>query len=83
MPIYEYQCRKCENRFEAIVRVQDDPPSACPACQSSDIERLISLFAVDSGDTRKMALDAARRQNAKTTKEKAHAEAEYERKHHH
>ena len=82
MPIYEYQCRKCANRFEAIVRVTDDPP-VCPACQSTDIERLVSLFAVDSGDTRRAALDAARRQNAKTTKEKAHAEAEYERKHRH
>ena len=82
MPIYEYECRGCGNQFEAIVRAQDGPPS-CPSCKSSDIERLISLFAVDSGETRRISRDAARRQNAKTTKEKAHAEAEYERKHHH
>jgi putative FmdB family regulatory protein len=81
MPIYEYQCRACAKEFEAIVRVSDDPPT-CPACHSADIERLVSLFAVDSGDTRRLARDAARRQHAKTTKEKAHAEAEYDRKHH-
>jgi putative FmdB family regulatory protein len=82
MPIYEYQCRNCANRFEAIVRLTADPPT-CPACQSADLERLVSLFAVDSGGTRKLSLDAARRQNAKTTREKAHAEAEYERNHRH
>ena len=82
MPIYEYECRGCKHQFEAIVRVSDGPP-ACPSCQSSDVERLISLFAVDSGDTRRIARDAARRQHAKTSKEKAHAEAEYERNHRH
>jgi putative FmdB family regulatory protein len=82
VPIYEYECRGCKHQFEALVRVSDAPP-VCPSCQSSDIERLISLFAVDSGDTRRMARDAARRQHAKTSKDKAHAEAEYERNHRH
>jgi len=81
MPIYEYECRGCKHQFEAIVRTGDSP--ACPECRSSDLERLVSLFAVDSGDSRRLSLAAARKQHAKTTKEKAHAEAEYERKHHH
>ena len=81
MPIYEYECRACRHQFEAIVRVSDVP--ACPECRSSDLERLVSLFAVDSGDSRRLSLAAARKQHARTTKEKAHAEAEYERKHHH
>jgi putative FmdB family regulatory protein len=81
MPIYEYECRGCKHQFEAIVRTGDTP--ACPECRSSDLERLVSLFAVDSGDSRRLSLAAARKQHAKTTKEKAHAEAEYERKHHH
>lgn len=81
MPIYEYECRACRHQFEAIVRLTETP--ACPECQSPDLERLVSLFAVDSGDSRRIARDAGRRQHAKTTKEKAHAEAEYERKHRH
>jgi putative FmdB family regulatory protein len=81
MPIYEYECRACRHQFEAIVRTGDTP--ACPECRSADLERLVSLFAVDSGDSRRLSLAAARKQHAKTTKEKAHAEAEYERKHHH
>ena len=80
MPIYEYECRSCHHQFEAIVRSSDTP--GCPSCQSTDLERLISLFAVDSGESRRIARDAARKQHAKTTKEKAHAEYEYDRKHH-
>jgi putative FmdB family regulatory protein len=81
MPIYEYECRACRHQFEAIVRLGET--SACPDCRSPDLERLISLFAVDSADSRRMSRDAARRVHARTTKDKAHAEAEYERKHEH
>ena len=80
MPIYEYECRACHHQFEAIVRLPEKP--VCPSCESEDLERLVSLFAVDSGESRRIARDAARRQHAKTTKEKAHAEYEYDRKHH-
>ena len=80
MPIYEYECRACGHQFEAIIRVSD--AAACPECQSADLERLVSLFAVDSGDTRRLANAAARRVHAATTREKAHAELEYDRKHH-
>jgi putative FmdB family regulatory protein len=55
MPIYEYQCRECSHRFEAIVRV-NDPAPACPSCQSANPERLISLFAVDAPGTRNKSL---------------------------
>ena len=80
MPIYEYECRACHHQFEAIVRMSDT--AACPQCQSADLERLVSLFAVDSGDTRRISRDAARRVHAKTSRDKAHAELEYDRKHH-
>jgi putative FmdB family regulatory protein len=80
VPIYEYECRACRHQFEAIVRVSDT--AACPQCQSADLERLVSLFAVDSGDTRRISRDAARRVHAKTSRDKAHAELEYDRKHH-
>ena len=79
MPIYEYTCRSCAHRFEAIVRASDIPK--CPACQSEDLERLISLFAVDSDGTRQRGIGAAQRDNARTTREKAWADVEYDRKH--
>jgi putative FmdB family regulatory protein len=81
MPIHEYACRTCHHRFETIVRASDTP--RCPSCSGADLERLVSLFAVDSEGSRKLSLDAARRQNARVTRDKAWADFEYERKHRH
>jgi putative FmdB family regulatory protein len=81
MPIHEYACRTCQHQFEAIVRASDTP--RCPSCCSDDLERLVSTFAVDSEGSRKLSLDAARRQNARVTRDKAWADYEYERKHRH
>jgi putative FmdB family regulatory protein len=79
MPIYEYECRECGHRFEAIVRVTDSPN--CPSCDGTALDRLISMFAVDSGSTRQRALTSIQRQNAKTTRDKEHADFEYDKKH--
>ena len=80
MPIYEYECRACSHRFEAIVRPNDSAP-ACPACKSADLERLISLFAVDAPGTRSKALGAIQKSNAKVSNDKAWADFEYDKKH--
>ncbi|MGD9732236.1 MAG: zinc ribbon domain-containing protein [Desulfamplus sp.] len=40
MPIYEYKCKKCNNRFEKLVIGSDIP--SCPSCQSNDLEKLMS-----------------------------------------
>lgn len=50
MPIYEYECRGCGNRFEKIVRGAAAP--ACPTCNSVELERLLSTFAVATGAPR-------------------------------
>jgi putative FmdB family regulatory protein len=44
MPLYEYQCKTCGHRFEALVYRSAHP--ACPLCESKDLERLLSAFAV-------------------------------------
>src|SRR5690606_25232099 len=41
MPIYEYACKGCGNEFEMLIRGQKTP--VCPACESEDLERLLSL----------------------------------------
>ena len=58
MPLYEYQCR-CGHLFETLVRGSEQP--ACPACQSLDIERLLSSFGVSSGARSHSNLQTARR----------------------
>jgi putative FmdB family regulatory protein len=32
MPLYEYQCDACGNRFEAIQKFSDPPLEVCPRC---------------------------------------------------
>ena len=55
MPIYEYRCRACAHAFEALVRGGTRRP--VPAARATDLERLVSLFAVDSDGTRQTARD--------------------------
>jgi len=43
MPIYEYKCKQCSGEFEALVR--SDTVAQCPKCQSTDLEKLLSVFA--------------------------------------
>ena len=47
MPLYEYVCRKCSKQFEVLIFGAEQP--ACPACQSTDLERMLSVVAVGSG----------------------------------
>ncbi len=51
MPIYEYRCQGCGQRFEKLVLTIGREPEelACPQCYSTDIQRLISNVAVASG----------------------------------
>jgi putative FmdB family regulatory protein len=32
MPLYEYQCRECDTRFERIERVSAPSDGVCPSC---------------------------------------------------
>lgn len=79
MPIYEYACRACGHRFERLVRASDTP--VCDACGSADLERLISQPAVKSEGTHQLALNAAKKRDAKLGAENARAQREYELHH--
>ena len=50
MPIYEYACRKCGEKFEQLVRSMKaaDEPQKCPKCGSQQTARSLSVFAVSS-----------------------------------
>ena len=41
MPIYEYQCTKCGEVFEAFQKITDEPLTQCKFCKSK-VEKLIS-----------------------------------------
>ena len=51
MPIYEYECAGCGQRFDKLIRNIEKPPEiVCPSCDSPDVQRLISKVAIHSGD---------------------------------
>lgn len=46
MPLYEYQCEKCHEEFEKIVRYSEaDLVPACPVCGSQQTNKKISAAA--------------------------------------
>jgi putative FmdB family regulatory protein len=42
MPIYEYRCDACGHELEALQKISDARLTACPACESDSLRRLIS-----------------------------------------
>ena len=50
MPLFEYQCRDCRHQFELLVREQT--VLACPACDSHELEKQLSVFAVGADGPR-------------------------------
>ena len=46
MPIFEYRCTSCDHRFEALVRSSERP--RCPSCESTTLEKQLSVFAVNT-----------------------------------
>ena len=42
MPIYEYQCTKCEHKMEALQKMSEKPLLDCPACGEPGLSKLIS-----------------------------------------
>lgn len=42
MPIYEYQCQKCEHVLEALQKISEEPLRFCPECGVEGLKRLIS-----------------------------------------
>ena len=41
MPTYEYECEKCEHRFEVFQSMRDPPRKRCPKCRGK-VRRLMS-----------------------------------------
>ena len=60
MPIYEYECRKCGHRFEAIQKIADAPLKKCEKCKGK-VERLISSPAIQFKGTGWYVTDYAKK----------------------
>ena len=60
MPLYEYQCEKCEHRFEIIQKFSDAPVSNCPKCDGA-VTKLPSSPAIQFKGTGWYITDYARK----------------------
>lgn len=50
MPLYEYKCKKCDNKFETLISASKaNDPIACPKCGSTETGKLLSTFCASSG----------------------------------
>ncbi len=63
MPIYEYQCSKCGEVFEAFQRITDEPLSQCKFCQGK-VEKLISQSSFQLKGSGWYLTDYARRNSS-------------------
>ena len=51
MPMYEYECNKCGNRFDYLMFLsKENQGLKCPKCASADVQRVLSRFATKSAD---------------------------------
>ncbi|MDQ3706257.1 MAG: hypothetical protein M3437_13795 [Chloroflexota bacterium] len=46
MPVYEYQCKNCGQRFEKIQPVTADPVSVCELCGQGPVRRVLHPVGV-------------------------------------
>ncbi|PIP38446.1 MAG: transcriptional regulator [Desulfobacterales bacterium CG23_combo_of_CG06-09_8_20_14_all_51_8] len=42
MPIYEFECRKCDQKFERLILSADDKTPECPECHGRDVQKIMS-----------------------------------------
>ncbi len=44
MPVFEYRCKKCDEKFEQLVFSSGEKVE-CPKCGNTDNQKLISAFS--------------------------------------
>jgi putative FmdB family regulatory protein len=83
MPIFEYACNACGHQFEFLKLPAATTVPSCPACQSPNLTRLLSGFALSTPELTKARAQATRKQQleSKDYKDQQVARAE-ERQHH-
>jgi len=45
MPIYEFDCRPCKDRFEILIGISRIEEAKCPRCGSDKVKRVMSTFS--------------------------------------
>ena len=67
MPLYEYECDSCGNRFEKIQKFSDPLVDICPTCGKS-VHKLMSSPAIQFKGSGFYITDYAKKESAPTGK---------------
>jgi len=60
MPIYEYRCSECGERFEKLVRLSTSTSEIeCPECGGQKVGKLFSAFSTRTSSTTAVASASA------------------------
>lgn len=52
MPIYEYSCHNCGEKFEKLVSINaDETELTCPKCGGTQVKKLPSIFGTSGSST--------------------------------
>jgi len=46
MPIFEYECNSCGNKFEIIYLPNEKEDPVCPKCNSKDVKKVMSVAGI-------------------------------------
>ncbi len=50
MPIYEYICKSCNEKFDLLQRVNSpEDETRCPKCSSKEVKKVMSSFSCAAG----------------------------------
>ena len=66
MPLYEYQCEACEERFERIQKFSDPPVEICPSCGGT-VKKLPSSPAIQFKGTGWYITDYAKKSSTESS----------------
>jgi putative FmdB family regulatory protein len=58
MPIYEYQCQKCEHFFEKLV-LKGNEPVECPKCHTGGVKKMMSVCGFSVGGKFRSSSDSS------------------------
>jgi len=75
MPLYEYQCESCGQRFEVIQKFSDPPADTCKKCGKGPVVRLQSSPAIQFKGTGWYITDYAKKGSSEATTPAAKTDA--------
>jgi putative FmdB family regulatory protein len=75
MPLYEYECEACHQRFEKIQKFSDPPVDVCAKCGKGPVKKLFSSPAIQFKGSGWYITDYARKSGSDAGKSSASSES--------